>query len=100
MIDLLRKAAMRVYSRFLFWKWDREYHAAVERMRGCAHEHTMFVDVGAIHEKCRDCWALRVPKLAVSLPFDGIDRSVMEWTPNSADPRRACEVAPPRTEPS
>lgn len=85
MIDLIKKSAIRVYSRYLFWKWDREYHAANERMRGCTHENTMFVDVGSppynCTEKCLDCWALRVPKLG--------SVHEMEWTPNSARPSRA-----------
>lgn len=96
MIELIRKIAIRVYSRLLFWKWDRDYHAAVERMRGCSHKHTVFVDVGTICEKCSDCWALRVPKLGSST-FDEIEPGTMEWTPNSADPRRARQVAPPNT---
>lgn len=76
----LRKAAEQLYSRFLFWRWDRQYHSAVRRMRGCAHARTMHVDVGMTLEKCRDCWALRVPTLH--------DPSQMEWTPNSAPPPR------------
>ena len=99
MIDLIRKAATRAYSRFLSWKWDREYHAADERMRGCAHKNTMFVDVGSppynCVEKCRDCWALRLPRLGLDAP---VPSDEMHWSPNGADPRRACEVAPPRTE--
>ena len=95
MIDLIRKAATRAYSRFLFWWWDREIIAAEQRFQGCAHEHTMFVDVGSPPynsiEKCRDCWALRVPKLN----DNAFDAGAMEWVPNAADPRRACEVAPP-----
>ena len=94
MIDLIRKAAMRVYSRYLSWKWDREYDAAKERMRGCAHENTMFVDGGSppynCIEKCCDCWAIRVPKVGFYAPSNE-----MYWTPNCANPRRAQQVAPP-----
>jgi hypothetical protein len=90
-IDLIRRA----YSRFLFWKWNRESDAAHERMRGCAHARTMFVDVGSppydCVEKCRDCWALRLPKLG----WPEID--AVEWNPNTASPRRSLEVAPPNT---
>jgi len=90
----------RAYARFLFWKWDREHDAAHERMRGCAHERTMFVDVGSppydCIEKCRDCWALRMPKLGRT-PFDEIEPGTMEWTPNMANPRHSHEVAPPNT---
>jgi len=85
-IDLIRRA----YARLLFWKWDRDYYAAVERMCGCAHKHTMFVDVGTVHEKCCDCWALRLPN---PFSFPG----TMEWVPNSANPRRARQVAPLNT---
>lgn len=67
-LDLIRQA----YSFFLFWKWDREYYAAARRMRGCVHTRTMFVDVGTppydCVEKCRDCWALRLPKLGSDWP--------------------------------
>lgn len=83
LLDLIRQA----HARFLFWKWDRNYHAANKRMRGCVHKNTMFVDVGVVLEKCRDCWALRVSAL------DGSDR--MEWTPNSASPRYARQVQKP-----
>lgn len=92
MIELIKKYALRAYSRFLFWKWDREYHDAVKRMRGCTHERTMFVDVGTVYEKCIDCWALHVPKLGGEWPTNK-----MEWTPNSADPERAIQVAAPNT---
>jgi hypothetical protein len=91
----------RAYARFLFWKWDRESEAAHKRMRGCAHERTMFVDVGSppydCIEKCRDCWALRLPTLGS--PKLGGPWSVkkLEWTPNIADPRHSLEVAPPGT---
>jgi hypothetical protein len=81
------KLIQRAYSRFLFWKWDRESDAAHKRMRGCEHVRTIFVNVGSSPydciEKCRDCWALRLPKLG--------------WTPNMADPRHSHEVAPPNT---
>lgn len=90
MINLIR----RMYARILFWKWDHDFHAAVKRMRGCAHTRTMFVDVGTVTEKCCDCWAIRVPKLGRTsneLPDEG----EMEWTPNSANPRRSRQVAPP-----
>lgn len=84
MINLIRRA----YSLLLFWKWDRDYIAAEKRMRGCAHKRTMFVDVGSppydCIEKCRDCWALRVPKLGGEWPT-----KKLEWVPNSANPRRA-----------
>jgi hypothetical protein len=80
----IRKAAIQAYSDFLFWKWDREYHASVRRMHGCAHPNTVLVDVGAAYKKCRDCWALLVPAL------DGSNR--MEWTPNGAPPRRSAII--------
>lgn len=82
MIGLLKQA----YSRFLFWKWDRAYHAAVERMRGCAHARTMLVDVGDIIEKCCDCWAIKVPA------FDG--SGGLQWTSNSAPARESERVWP------
>ena len=78
----------KMYMRFLFWKWDREHNAAVKRMRGCEHKRTMFVNVGAVHEKCRDCWALLVH-------IRNADGEEIGWTPNCADPRRSIEVAPP-----
>lgn len=91
-LDLIRQT----YSKFLFWKWDREYYAAARRMRGCAHTRTMFVDVGTppydCVEKCRDCWALRLPKLGGEWPT-----KELEWTPNTANPRRARQVRAPET---
>jgi hypothetical protein len=92
---LIKKLILRAYSRFLFWKWDREHYAAIKRMRGCAHVNTMFVDVGSppydCIEKCCDCWALHLPKLGRT-PFDEIEPGAMEWTPNTADPRRAVQA--------
>ena len=87
-LNLIRQA----YSAFLFWKWDREFYAAIKRMRGCAHARTMFVDVGSppydCVEKCRDCWALRLPKLGGDWPA-----KELEWVPNVANPRRATQVS-------
>ena len=80
MINLLKRA----YSRFLFWKWDREYYAAAKRMLGCSHARTMLVDIGAIAEKCCDCWALKLPVL------DG--SGGMQWTPNCAPAKKAKKV--------
>lgn len=77
----------RLYSRFLFWKWDRKYEAAVRRARGCPHVRTMWVDVGMVFEKCCDCWALRMP----TIPGSG----EMEWVPNSANPKKARRVSAP-----
>ena len=85
---LIRNAVLQAYSRFLFWKWDRDYYAAVDRMRGCVHARTIFVDVGAVYEKCWDCWALRVPTLDEA----GLRHGKMEWTPNSAPAHRARQV--------
>lgn len=89
---------LQAYSRFLFWKWDLEYHAADRRMRGCTHARTMFVDVGSppfnCVEKCRDCWALRLPKLGGEWPTNEL-----EWTPNMARPSRARQVSPPNASP-
>ncbi len=100
MIDLIRRKALRAYSRLLFWKWDREYRTAVVRMRECVHTNTVFVDVGSSPynaiEKCCDCWALRMPKLSAN-PLEKISRDMMEWVPNSVNPRRARQVAPPNT---
>jgi len=90
-VDLIRQA----YSAFLFWKWDRAAEVARKRIRGCAHTRTMFVDVGSqpydCVEKCRDCWALRLPKLGEEWPT-----KKLEWTPNTANPRRAIQVSAPR----
>jgi hypothetical protein len=90
-VDLIRQA----YARFLFWTWDRESAAAHKRIRGCAHANTMFVDVGSppydCVEKCRDCWALRLPKLGGEWPTDDL-----KWTPNTANPRRAHQVSAPK----
>ena len=98
MINLIRKAAMRAHSRYLSWKWDRAAIAAERRFQGCAHEHTIFVDVGSppynCTEKCRDCWAIRVPKVGFYAPSNE-----MYWTPNCANPRRAQRVAPPHEDP-
>jgi len=77
MINLIRKA----YAELLFWKCDLEYRAAKKRMRGCTHANTMLVDVGVTLEKCRDCWAIRVPM------FDGSDG--MQWVANCASPKRS-----------
>lgn len=78
----------RLYSRFLFWKLDREYRAAECRMRDCQHTNTMLVDVGSppydCVEKCCDCWALRLPVLGQERL-----RGKREWTPNCASPKRA-----------
>jgi hypothetical protein len=82
-LDLVRRA----YAAFLYWKWDREFYAADRRMRGCAHTRTGFVDVGVVCEKCRDCWALRLPAV------DG--SGVLQWTPNTASPRHARWVSAP-----
>lgn len=84
----------RMWWRLLDWKWDRDYHAAVERAHRCAHKRTIFVDVGITAEKCCDCWALRLPKLGGS-PLNEIDLGEMEWIPNSANPRYARQVSPP-----
>lgn len=93
-LNLIRQA----YSRFLFWKWDREYDAAERRMKGCAHARTMFVDVGTAPfdcvEKCRDCWALRLPKLGDE-PSEWPAKE-LEWTPNAANPRHARQVSGPK----
>lgn len=87
MIHFIRKNIALAYARFLTWKWDRELIAAERRFQGCAHDRTMFVDVGSppydCIEKCCDCWALRVPKLGRPAASDE-----MEWTPNSARPSR------------
>lgn len=76
---------LRLRSRFLFWKWDLEYDAAVRRMRGCSHARTMWVHVGAVYEKCCDCWALRMP----------FESGTMEWTSNAASPKKARRVSAP-----
>ncbi len=78
-MNRIKKAIIQAWSSFLFWKWDREYHAAVRRMRGCSHVNTMTVDVGIRCEKCRDCWALLMPAL------DGSER--LDWTPNCVFPK-------------
>lgn len=83
MIRLIRQ--VRAY--FLLRKWDRDFYAAERRMRGCTHARTGFVDVGVVYEKCRDCWALRVPG------FDG--SRALHWTPNAASPRRSRWVSAP-----
>jgi hypothetical protein len=72
--------ASRLFAKFLAWKWERDYRSAVSRMRGCEHVNTVEVDVGVVAEKCRDCWALRMPAL------DGSDR--MAWFANCAPPPR------------
>jgi hypothetical protein len=66
-------------ARFRDWLMERGYRGSVRRMQGCEHAHTGFVDVGVVYEKCRDCWALRVPTL------DGSD--ALKWTPNGASPK-------------
>jgi len=85
------KSLRQMYAAFWFWKWDREYYAANKRMRGCKHTRTMFVDVGSppydCVEKCRDCWALRLPKLGGVWPT-----KEMEWNANSANPRHATKA--------
>ena len=40
MLSTIRKTVLQAYSAFLFWKWDREWHASNRRMRGCVHAHT------------------------------------------------------------
>ena len=76
----------RLYERLLFWKWDRESDAAVCRMRGCQHTRTIWVDVGTACEKCRGCWAIRVPD-----PF-----GTLGWVPNCANPKRARHASAPK----
>lgn len=87
----MKALLLRVYERFLFWKWDREYDAAVRRARGCPHARTMWVDVGAVYEKCCDCWALRMPAV-MGYKFESDE---MEWVPNSANPKKARRVNAP-----
>jgi hypothetical protein len=65
--------------RFRDWLMERSCRASVRRMQGCAHVRTGFVDVGVVYEKCRDCWALRVPA------SDG--SGAMQWTLNGASPQ-------------
>jgi len=89
--SLLQSLLSQAHAQFLFWKWDREYLAASRRFQGCSHARTGFVDVGTVLEKCRDCWALRVPA------FDGSDS--LQWTPNSASPRHAQWVSEPARSP-
>ena len=53
-----------VWSRFLAWKFEREFDAAQKRMIGCKHTYAARVNFGGDHEfmvdKCLNCWALYI----------------------------------------
>jgi len=59
--------AQRIHWRVHVWrinrKFDREFRAAEERMRGCPHAETAVIDTGmgldGSSRKCKACWAIR-----------------------------------------